>query len=348
MIRHSLVSTFLAAMLFAATATAEVLVVDPTGAGDATEIGTAVLAAQDGDTILVRSGVYLPFMVDGKELRIIAAESALVQVAALFTNNGLVRIRVTDPSKSVVVRGIRAYYEILDSQGIVRFEDTRLLGGGATCSLSGGGIGGQSYVCGAHYPAARVTNSSRVEFVRCRIEGADGYVGDPFNPGCVSGGHGLVATNSQIVLYDSTLEGGAYPFSGVCVAGQDFVGDPAQLTIFNGPEDFVATSPLVTGQLGSLAIGGVPGDSILLLLSAKPGHLAIPPHSGVLMVAPPILGVFAIGTMPGSGTMNIPIAIHDLPPPGVEVVDLFLQPVLVGSSGIGKLAPPALLTVLRG
>lgn len=239
-------------------------------------------------------------------------------------------------------------YEVFDSQGIVRFEDTRLLGGGGSCALSGGGIGGGFLVCGSHYPAARVTQSARVEFVRCTIEGAEGDPGDIFVPGCISGGHALVASNSQIVLYDSTTEGGSILPHSTCFPGSDFVGDPAQLTILNGPENFTATSPLHTGQVGSLVVGGVPGENVLMLLSAKPGHLSIPPHFGVRMVAPQILGVFALGIIPNSGTLSLPIAIQDLPPPGVEVVDLYLQPVLVGVRGIGKLAPPALLTVVRG
>ena len=72
-------ASFLGCVL-ATPARADVLVVDAAGGGQYTDIQSAVLAAQDGDVVLVRTGVYGPFDVRAKALDIVAYEGADVRV----------------------------------------------------------------------------------------------------------------------------------------------------------------------------------------------------------------------------------------------------------------------------
>ena len=57
-----------------------VLVVDSSGAGDFLDIQPAVLAAADGDHLLVRAGNYGPVLIAGKGLSILADRGATVTV----------------------------------------------------------------------------------------------------------------------------------------------------------------------------------------------------------------------------------------------------------------------------
>jgi pectin methylesterase-like acyl-CoA thioesterase len=68
-------------------ASADVLVVAAGGGGDFLEIQAAIDAANEGDTILVKSGTYLSFLIVGKQLEVLADTNASVHV------DGAVRVR---------------------------------------------------------------------------------------------------------------------------------------------------------------------------------------------------------------------------------------------------------------
>ncbi len=68
----------------AARAQGALLVVDAAGGPGSsfTSLADAVAAAADGDTLLVRSGAYAPFTIDGRTLIVVAAPGTSVVVDA--------------------------------------------------------------------------------------------------------------------------------------------------------------------------------------------------------------------------------------------------------------------------
>jgi len=83
-------------------------------AADFFQIGDAVLAAADGDTILVREGVYEPFSVGGKSLTIQGEGLVTVQTDPFFSNGAAVfAVGGVGPSQAVVVRGLSFLYWVL-------------------------------------------------------------------------------------------------------------------------------------------------------------------------------------------------------------------------------------------
>ncbi|MFT5285970.1 MAG: hypothetical protein ACI8TQ_002138 [Planctomycetota bacterium] len=74
-------------------------------AGDFTDIQSAVDAASTGDTILIRTGAYDGFEIDGKGLNLIADEGASVSVM-LPANGALIRVANLSPGTSVTMRGL--------------------------------------------------------------------------------------------------------------------------------------------------------------------------------------------------------------------------------------------------
>ena len=69
-------ATALAALLLTTFAHADVWIVDATGGGDFRDLQAAVDAAGDGDTLVVRDGVYSTFFAIDKGLRVVAERGA--------------------------------------------------------------------------------------------------------------------------------------------------------------------------------------------------------------------------------------------------------------------------------
>mgnify|MGYP000315160376 CR=1 FL=1 len=125
--------TLAAPLVLAGVASAGVIVVDSTGGGYA-QIQYAVNAAVDGDTILVRSGLYQPFTVDDEALTIVAEVGASVFV------EGGIRVKDLSAGKVVVLRNLTSvgdqsvpWFEenglrVTDCDGSVRVEDCTLFG----------------------------------------------------------------------------------------------------------------------------------------------------------------------------------------------------------------------------
>ncbi len=113
----------------------KVIVVDATGAGAFTDLRAAVDAANDGDLVLVKDGLYDTFRIEGKSLTVTADLGANVEMlnwmpAEVFT---------LAPGQRVVVRGLRSTgitgtagtlggFRTSFNEGLVWYEDIESCG----------------------------------------------------------------------------------------------------------------------------------------------------------------------------------------------------------------------------
>jgi len=320
--------------LVTARADASVLVV---GSGQPfTQITTAVAAAQDGDTILVKSGWYAPFTIDGKGLTLVGDQGAIVFIGIFGLLPQQSTVKNLTVGQTVVLRGIDGPLALFGNAGSVRLEGCSIVGQAGDCSPLG---------CIPATPAVDVRNCAPVAITRSSLEGGAG--GSYTVPGfdlCTNGAPGLAVENATVALYDTNLAGGTS--IGGCSGGVPF--DAAGGTVIDGlapQHDFVATSPLRKQQLGSLDFAGAPGDLALLLITAGTDFLAAPEYQGALLVGP-ILGVAIIGPLPSpTGVLSLPLFIGDLPPAGTDALDLHLQ-AAYAVGGAFVLAEPSIVTVL--
>ena len=210
------------ALLLAATASADLLVVDAAGGGSFRSVQAAVDAAQPGDVLLVRAGVYAGFSIAGKGLAVVAEEGALVEIQGSIDVSGLggferlvlAGLRVTgaagEPSRFPELGALAAPALVYTANaGQARIQDCALTGGpGAQPGCES--FGGDPEASGA--PAVRVQDSGKLVLVGCALQGgAGGELG--FETFCFDswgghGGDGLDAEGSQIALYDSSSTGG--------------------------------------------------------------------------------------------------------------------------------------------
>lgn len=129
--RKSILSTGLASLLFASTALGgQLLTVDSDGSQMFTSIQAAVDFAADGDTILIHSGFYDAFVIDGKELNVRSFVGALIFAGT--TAPSAVTIQNLPAGKQVVIQGLRpravdtsnfAAVHVRDCDGSVWFQD---------------------------------------------------------------------------------------------------------------------------------------------------------------------------------------------------------------------------------
>jgi hypothetical protein len=187
--RASPLAVSLAVTLALATATAhaqgQLWVVDDSGGTgvDHTTIQAAVDGAADGDTIVVRSGSYPAFTIDGKALVVVTDAGAS---AGLSLGQGFQVVNL-GARQHAVVRGLASSSIQLDSNaGTVWLEDIVQLG--SIFGVFGGGSG------------LFVNASSSVVVSRCVLFGADAVGGPPF--------HGVHAVGSTVHLFDTTVTGG--------------------------------------------------------------------------------------------------------------------------------------------
>ncbi len=191
--RASLCPTLLALLFLAAPARAGVVVVDQ-AAGPFTTIQAAIDAAQPGDTVLVRTGVYDKFTISAKSLSVLA-DGPLVFVTTPGTaGNAAIAVANLGAGQSVLVRGLRSYFGIAvqSCAGPVWFEEVETYGLSASCS-AGGNAG------------AKVTSSARVTFVRCALRGE--LLGNTMALAQDSG-PGLSASASTVQAIDCQIQGG--------------------------------------------------------------------------------------------------------------------------------------------
>ena len=184
-------------LLIVAPAQADVLVVDDDGGADHTEIRAAVLAAQDGDLILVRAGTYERVVVDGKELSIVGLEDGVV-ITGDYPAEAPLEIRNLAASQHVLVSRLQATNQsknyvgliVTANDGPVVLEDLTLF---STASAQ--------YHTGPVLPAFRVVNSASVGLLRCELAA-------PRSNDHTPGVTGLFVNASSVYLHDSLVIGG--------------------------------------------------------------------------------------------------------------------------------------------
>ncbi len=228
---------FYAVIAFAASNSArgDVIVVDSAGGGDHTTLQAAVDAAVDGDILLVRQGAYAGFRVDDKSLSVVAEEIATVDVLggiavenlAAARSVTLVGLQVTGALGSCPTQGSALLAR--NDAGAVRALSCRFIGAGGSmqgcyflyCPCDPKYGYGYTSVYYGHYldyhlagwDAVRLFHAEQVTLARCVVRGGFAIAEDDSAYGVGGdGGHGMLALESNLALYDCIVEGqnGAY------------------------------------------------------------------------------------------------------------------------------------------
>ncbi|HKE00245.1 MAG TPA: hypothetical protein VKE69_04490 [Planctomycetota bacterium] len=167
----------------------QVLVVAPAaGPGVfSTSIQSAIDAAGEGDTVLVRDGAYGGFLVFGKSITVCAEEGATAAIA------GSMRVQNVGPSQRVVLRGLGVVGQtqgiaLTDCAGALWIED---------CTAVGAGDPDRDGLLAIHCASVTV--------LRCDLRGGDA----PFGPFLsFAGGNGIRFIDSNFAVLDASLSGG--------------------------------------------------------------------------------------------------------------------------------------------
>lgn len=171
-----------------------VLIVDPASGGSYPDIQSAIGAAAEGDTILVKSGTYAGFSITDKALTLVvdANHNALV--------NGQIEVDNLSAGKCVSILGFAI--QAGGASAVRGQSDAGALRLGQ-CTISG--ADGAS--CAAGSLGASFDQCDDVALYACTLRGGRGGNG----AGCFFGGHGGAAVgcvDSQITCCDCTLDGG--------------------------------------------------------------------------------------------------------------------------------------------
>lgn len=209
--QHALLATLALPALTTST-TAGVIVVNAAGGRDFTAIQPAIDAAVDGDTILVKTGSYAGFTIDGKGVNVVEDSGSIVQVLdTVFVKNLPVAKRVvlnglavTPPLTSDVSTGVGLRAQ--NNAGAIRLHRCDIDGGigpdGAdNCSFTLHATPGKV--------ALQAEASPDIAFTECAVHGGKGG-----NHGCEvlenpgSGGHAILCSTSNVVAYMCSIAGG--------------------------------------------------------------------------------------------------------------------------------------------
>jgi len=179
-----------APVLASGVAARDVLVVDQAGGADHVFIHEAIAAADAGDTILVRSGEYLPFTIDGAGLTVVAEPDAEVTI------RGTSLIANLKAHQRVLMTGLHFEAEfflnalnITNCQGPIWIEDGSWKGSDELSFVNNG-------------EAGRIIGSSSVTFNRMVFEaGANGDLRE-------APGNGLFMEDSTVYMFDSIIKAG--------------------------------------------------------------------------------------------------------------------------------------------
>ncbi|QDU69577.1 hypothetical protein [Engelhardtia mirabilis] len=238
------------ASLLVATPLAQTITVDDSGGADHVQIHQAVQAAAEGDTILVASGSYAGFAVDGKGLTIVADLGAVVDVL------GSVAVVNIPQTSGVVLSGLRVQGS--GGQPGLRLESCS----GSVVIDAGLFIGEQAPDTPMPWDGAggRVRACAAVSLIDCAFFGADAAKGVADQPG----GVGLSSIDSGLHFADVYSHGGrgadaesthpaTHGGSGVELIGGQFVVQGSRL--FGAPGgDGVVSAPSCAGADGGHAL----------------------------------------------------------------------------------------------
>lgn len=201
-----------------------VVIVDAGGLQSYPGLQSAIDAASNGDVLVVAPGVYAPFTIDDKTVWIEAATPGTVQV------DGTVTIQNLKKAKYVVLSGLSITgleqstfpgesdpaLVLTDDRGNIRVQD---------CTITGGRGGDGCHPYGSGGDAVIATNCKRLAFVRSTLTGGDGRGNSSGDYSCTGGdgGHGIVSTDTQGILYDCEVRGGIGATAG-CRGGEGGTG----------------------------------------------------------------------------------------------------------------------------
>jgi len=183
-------------------------VVDDDGGGgvDFTTLQAAVDAASDHDLILVRAGAYQRLEVVDKALTIVGDEGAVV--SGVTTPFGLQESALTVSSlaadKSLVIRNLVFETLQLAANGV-----DELMEGAVVTGCAGAVLFEECEFLPSSGPGLRALSSSSVTVHRCRLDAGGGFYYSYNNEFWDSAG--LVSTNSDVFVFDSTVLGSLGP-----------------------------------------------------------------------------------------------------------------------------------------
>jgi len=222
---------------------------------DFIDLQAAVDAAADGDTILIRPGLYGSFSIAGKGVDLVAD----IDGSVICLGDG--RIRNVPQGSSVSVRGVRIVADGAPGLRARNCDGPLWL---EACTLRGGAgdgfVGSPSF-----HPAGRsgleVIDCQQVALLRCTLEGGAGSTlfGAAVVPG--AGGHGIRAVKSDLAVYDCTCAGGAGG-SGATDASAADGGDGGSGLFFDVSEVMASGTGFVGGDGGGAGALLLPGPAV--------------------------------------------------------------------------------------
>ena len=350
----------------AAAARGDVLVV---GAGQ--QFATpqaAVVAANDGDTVLVQAGTYSGIAIRDKELQLVAEDGHAVVISEP------IRVFLLAADKEVLIAGLTGVFEVRDNQGSVTLQDCvaperayvapvgALVEGSSMVTLAGA----PSTVATSRCRATRTTNSaaatpssrapSTIAVYTTELIGGDGADNpDSCFGGCLDGGdagNGLVLESGSGAFVKDMQSRPGTP--GMAWSACCFNGDPGHAIALGAgaivhsstSPPSILTAPLVVPRAGSvvhMTYAGQPGMPIFLLVSPTSSYRLFKPGVGALHLGAP-LAVAPLGVVPASGSRVFAYGAPMLGA-GVQSMRLNLQVNALGS-GLRYLSNPVSLVAL--
>jgi hypothetical protein len=299
-----MISSLFIPHLLAIAASSTVLVVRP--GGHFSQIQSAVHAASDGDTVLVKAGTYTGFSIGHKSINVVADTGQFVQV------NGTISVSGLGTGQSAVLVGLFGNgaldgLTLSNNAGSVRMESCTLNGATAQCGAGRG---------------AAIATSADVCLSRCHVVGGASQVETP-------DGDGLFATGSNVAVYDGECRSNTGQL--ICDASDcigSFGGNGAEisstflfasLSTFKGGGGGLAPC----GKIGCLfsCLGGLGGSGLVLESSSTaelladtfvPGPGGAPETGGTLGPGQAIVGTGADESAGNSPTMHIDNPVREL------------------------------------
>jgi hypothetical protein len=375
-----------AVALCAGPARADVIVVDFVGGpgSDYTFLWEAVDAAQDGDTLLIRSGIYNAWpTLDGRALSFIG-DGPNVQW------DGLVTVRNLAAHQKVVFRGITLGYggaiELDDNEGVLYVEDCTILAdqqGGpgqyaAIRAIDSRVVVTDSIILGSiNYAIHGAPPTPGIEAIRSElvITNSAVYGGpgdDPYDV-AVQGAAGMVLDDSLVRVQDSTIEGGygasAMGGTGLVAANgsslrllqssvsggngspggivQTVDGSSQVMALSGAAHALPSVSPVREGESYVVTVQGAPGDAVWLGLSFGPGWFPTANDNFVLTLGAPF-ELVPLGALGPSGEVVISQPVPELGA-GWDGFDVLVQDLYVeAGSGRKVFGPTTVITLLDG
>lgn len=189
---------------FGSPARAEkVLVVDPAGGGQFTDLPAAIDAAREGALLLLKPGSYGAASITGKGLRLQAQTPGTVIFTGLLEVSSIGRRQEVHLDGLFFVEG----FELRDCAGPIGLNACMAIDDGIT-GLAGAHVEYWTDVirCGVGGSRHRIENCQSVALVDCYLEGRSQYT----IPGCDGspGEHGLSVIESRAAIYGGHFAGG--------------------------------------------------------------------------------------------------------------------------------------------